>query len=47
MPGEFSVIFARSARKELETLQKPLINRLWEKIDLLKKEPRPPGCRKL
>ncbi|HVT56846.1 MAG TPA: type II toxin-antitoxin system RelE/ParE family toxin [Thermoanaerobaculia bacterium] len=44
---EHQITFARSARKELETLNPPLIKRVLSHIDSLKIEPRPPGCRKL
>lgn len=44
---ELNVTFARSARKELEELQSNVANRVWTKIESLKKDPRPSGCRKL
>ena len=44
---EYSITFARSARKELEGLDAVALNRIWPKIRLLVTEPRPPGCRKL
>ena len=45
--ADYSVIFARSARKELESLNAALVKRIFPKIEALAKEPRPKGCRKL
>ena len=45
--ADYSITFARSARKELETLNASLIQRIFPKIERLAKEPRPRGCRKL
>jgi len=45
--ADYSITFARSARKELETLNAPLVQRIFPKIERLGKEPRPKGCRKL
>jgi mRNA interferase RelE/StbE len=45
--ADYSVTFARSARKELESLGGALIRRMFPKIEMLAKEPRPKGCRKL
>jgi mRNA interferase RelE/StbE len=45
--AEYSVTFARPARKELERLNSPLVGRLVRKIEELSTEPRPFGCRKL
>lgn len=44
---EYSITFARSARKELESLNASLVKRIFPKIEALAKEPRPKGCRKL
>ncbi len=44
---KYSIVFARSARKELENLDNPLIDRIFSKIELLAKNPRPKNCRKL
>lgn len=43
----WSITFARSARKELEALQRNLVNRILPRIENLAKDPRPHGCRKL
>lgn len=43
----YTITFARSARKELESLDASLVNRIFPKIEALSKEPRPKGCRKL
>jgi len=45
--ADYSITFARSARKELESLNAPLVQRIFPKIEELAKEPRPKGCRKL
>lgn len=44
---DYIIIYARSARKELETLDVYLVNRIFPKIEALAKEPRPRGCRRL
>jgi mRNA interferase RelE/StbE len=44
---EYSVLFARSARKELERLEPPLSSRILKRIDRLAQTPRPDGCRKI
>lgn len=45
--NEYTVAFARPARKELEALPAMVVNRIVPKIDALAREPRPSGCRKL
>lgn len=45
--ADYSISFARSARKELEALSSPLIERIFTKIESLGVEPRPTGCKKL
>lgn len=45
--ANYSITFARSARKELEALSNPLIKRLFTKIESLADESRPNRCRKL
>ncbi len=45
--AEFTITFARSARKELEALDKAVIGRVFTKIEALTEEPRPAGCKKL
>jgi mRNA interferase RelE/StbE len=44
---DYSIAFARSARKELESLSPRLVTRIMSRIESLSKDPRPPGCRKL
>lgn len=44
---EYAINFARSARKELERLDPPVVEAVFEKIEKLVTNPRPPGCRKL
>lgn len=46
MPS-YEIIFARSARKELETLSHPIVKRVLEKIEQLALNPRPSGCKKI
>jgi mRNA interferase RelE/StbE len=45
--ADYSITFARSARKELESLEISQVQRIFLKIEALAKEPRPKGCRKL
>ncbi|MES0336524.1 MAG: type II toxin-antitoxin system RelE/ParE family toxin [Candidatus Magnetobacterium sp. LHC-1] len=45
--GNYSITFSRSAEKELETLDEPLVSNIFRKIEALTKEPRPKGCVKL
>ena len=39
--------FARSARKELQSLHSAIAIRILDKIEILSSEPRPPGSKKL
>lgn len=43
----YTIIFARSARKELECLDQTIALRVLEKIEALPLDPRPTGCKKL
>ena len=45
--SEYSIRFARSARKELEHLDASVVSRIFPKIEALAENPHPPGCRKL
>jgi len=45
--GEYAVVFARSARKELEALDELLASRVLRRIEKLEDDPRPGGVRKL
>lgn len=45
--AEHAVTFARSARKELESLPPGVVERIWPRIETLADVPRPVGCRKL
>ena len=45
--NDYLIIFARSARKELERLPAREVKRIITKITALAMEPRPTGCRKL
>jgi mRNA interferase RelE/StbE len=45
--ADYAITFARSAQKELEDLDAPIVNRIFPKIEALGTDPRPPGCRKL
>jgi mRNA interferase RelE/StbE len=45
--ADYTITFARSARRELEELDAPLIQRILPRVEALAKEPRPRGCRKL
>jgi len=44
---EYQLIFARSARHDLEDLETTVVNRLFPKIEALAQQPRPAGCLKL
>lgn len=45
--AEYSITFARSARRELEVLDSSVIPRILSKIESLSLHPRPHGSRKL
>ena len=45
--SRYEITFARSARRELEALEAQLVARLWARIQALRDQPRPPGCRKV
>ena len=44
---EYTVVFVRSARKELQALDRGVAGRILKRIEALRREPRPPGCKKL
>jgi len=44
---KYDVVFARSARKELEKLPDNQALRILGRIERLADDPRPPGCKKL
>jgi mRNA interferase RelE/StbE len=45
--ADYAVTFARSARRELETLDGSIVRRVISRIEALAQEPRPSGSRKL
>ena len=45
--AERAITFARSARRELERLERPIAARILDRIETLADDPRPPGSRKL
>lgn len=45
--SNYSITFARSARKEFESLPAPIVQRIFSKIEALAENPRPSGCKKL
>jgi mRNA interferase RelE/StbE len=45
--ADYTLTFARSARKELEALDSALVNRIFPEIEALAQNPRPRNCRKL
>jgi mRNA interferase RelE/StbE len=45
--AEYVVEFTRSARRELEGLDAPAVQRVFAKVEALANVPRPRGCRKL
>ena len=44
---DYTLTFASSARKELESFDTIIVNRIFPKIESLTTNPRPSGCRKL
>lgn len=44
---EYTILFARSARKELQALDRTVANRVIRRIEGLAATPRPAGCIKL
>lgn len=45
--AEYSITFARSARRELESLDAAIVNRIFPRIEGLSRRPRPSNCTKL
>lgn len=45
--GDYSIIFARSASKELRRLDAHIVQRIFRKVENLAIQPRPAGCLKL
>jgi len=45
--AEYSVVFARSARRELEQLEASVARRIIARVEALASNPRAPGCVKL
>jgi len=45
--ADYSITFARSARKELEALDSVIVNKIFPKIESLSCTPRPRNCIKL
>jgi mRNA interferase RelE/StbE len=45
--GEYTITFARSARRELGSLEAAIVSRIFARIESLSDAPRPPGCVKL
>lgn len=45
--NKYKIQFDKSAVKELDRLEKNILNRIWVKIKLLADNPRPLGCKKL
>ena len=45
--AEYKIFFKRSAIKDLDAIPKKDLQRFIKRIDLLKADPRPPGCEKL
>jgi len=45
--AEYAIVFARSARKELQALDHAIATRIIKRIEALAMEPRPSGVKKL
>jgi len=43
----YEIVFARSARKELQALSPAIAERILQMVELLASNPRPSGCKKL
>lgn len=44
---EYAIVFARSARRELDKLPDSVVDRILPRIEELSTNPRPHGCRKI
>ena len=44
---KYTLVFAKTAEKELDRLSEPHLKRVSRKLDELERDPRPPGCVKL
>ena len=44
---QYEIVFARSARKDLQALSHVMAERILEKVEALITNPRPSGCKKL
>ena len=44
---QYEIVFAHSARKELQSLSRNVVRRILEKVESLTSDPRPSGCKKL
>ena len=45
--ADYVLVFAKSARRELEALEAAVVQRIFPRIESLAKNPRPAGCKKL
>jgi mRNA interferase RelE/StbE len=46
--SEYRLLLAdRRVQKDLDRLDKPVLERLWKAVQMLKRNPRPPSARKL
>lgn len=45
--SDYAITFARSARKELESLDGAVVRRVFARIEALSQDPRPSHCKKL
>ena len=45
--SQYEIVFARSARKELQAISNDVAERILKKVELLTSNPRPSGCKKL
>lgn len=45
--ADYAIVFAKSARKELESLEPSVVRRIFPRIEALAKNPRPGACAKL
>ena len=45
--ADYNIFFSRSVVKDIDPIPKNDLQRIMERVRLLQKDPRPPGCEKL
>ena len=44
---KYQIVFTKSAAREIGSLDAPVVRRIWDRIETLALDPRPPGSKKL